>query len=1068
MKKLKSFLLSIVMIFSLVPTIAFAATTGVEFAVDTSALSEGVKAGNTIVVPVNISANAGITMANITLDYDDNIFDTVSIEGNSDFGGSYQTNGKIVVWEADDLTVNVETTALFLTVTLTVKEGVTAGEYTIKVKDFDLTNADYEAVEGSCVEGSVKVEYETVGLVFANGNGQDALTYDQVKAEAEGAEGAVSLTTPGENHYFAGWFTSLDVTADDNGFYVIDPSTATTFNGTEFRPRYENPPTEGTYNALWIKGDSSSVYALSLGTTNTVHLGTDGSTVLGAAISAANGSRTKLVSDMTLSTVINTTVPLHLDMNGRTITAGANNILTLGANGNTAESSRAGGTFAGSKTQYFNLTWNADYSAPAGSQFTLIRDITMNGSKSGKVIYISSATKIENCVFEGYLDFVDTNSTAIDNCKITTSTMLIKSEAGEVTVTNSEMTSTGTYALMQGYGSPSGYAGTIKLGAGNKITATSATPLFNNLASAVFTSTDSTYQIKAGGNVVGNGTVTYPTSGMAAAIDANGYVIFGEPCTVTYMADGNLVATKTAVKDGYADLTVTHTFGDGKQYKLLGWSTEENSTEPMDQVLLTGNTATLYAVKGRKGVLLGTGATEYLSGDQTYSHSYYNSSTVSRRTFTIYNADQLSLLNSLTLKASSYASIYFNAEALASIADQITGTSKDIAVTFYYPTSGLTEGVLGHLEFAIKYGETPVAFGDGVEARFKVSSTNGIDYKKFEAYNTSDATNTIAAVTKKISGNYFSCFPLSGNGTYEVMQVPGFYLNEAQMSGNVSVTMGTTATELIVENADKLAEMSSLYISGNSVNTTFSEEALDSIAAKADGSITVNVENVTPSENGVARAELSVKDNDGNPVDFEGAVEVTIIFPFTEGKNYRVYYIPETGEPVGLTTTIADHSSTYKKATFTTTHFSAFEVREVEAVSINTEDIFENKTGSTTPATINAPADGWVLNEENTFTVSCDKACVVGYTTDGETYIPLTAGDDGYTVTLTEGMKIVVAIAGDVNGDGLIRVADVIAAAQLEASGECTSYQMLLADMTGDGNLRVADVIALAQLESQG
>lgn len=77
--------------------------------------------------------------------------------------------------------------------------------------------------------------------------------------------------------------------------------------------------------------------------------------------------------------------------------------------------------------------------------------------------------------------------------------------------------------------------------------------------------------------------------------------------------------------------------------------------------------------------------------------------------------------------------------------------------------------------------------------------------------------------------------------------------------------------------------------------------------------------------------------------------------------------------------------------------------------------------------TVTAPASGWAAAGENTFTVACDKACVV-LVKSGETYTKLTAVNSGkthsFTANLTKGDEIIVRLKGDVNGDGMISAAD--------------------------------------------
>lgn len=93
----------------------------------------------------------------------------------------------------------------------------------------------------------------------------------------------------------------------------------------------------------------------------------------------------------------------------------------------------------------------------------------------------------------------------------------------------------------------------------------------------------------------------------------------------------------------------------------------------------------------------------------------------------------------------------------------------------------------------------------------------------------------------------------------------------------------------------------------------------------------------------------------------------------------------------------------------------------------NNVTTFPAGTNASAPTvTVTAPASGWAAGE-NTFTVACDKACVV-LVKSGETYTKLTASDaDGahsFTATLAEGDEIIVRLKGDVNGDGIVNALD--------------------------------------------
>ena len=92
---------------------------------------------------------------------------------------------------------------------------------------------------------------------------------------------------------------------------------------------------------------------------------------------------------------------------------------------------------------------------------------------------------------------------------------------------------------------------------------------------------------------------------------------------------------------------------------------------------------------------------------------------------------------------------------------------------------------------------------------------------------------------------------------------------------------------------------------------------------------------------------------------------------------------------------------------------------------------FKAGTSADAPTIIvTAPAAGWKLDAENIFTVASDNdvACVVLVKKADGTYQKLTAttadGTHSFTATLAEGDSIIVALKGDVSGDGVIGMDD--------------------------------------------
>lgn len=95
--------------------------------------------------------------------------------------------------------------------------------------------------------------------------------------------------------------------------------------------------------------------------------------------------------------------------------------------------------------------------------------------------------------------------------------------------------------------------------------------------------------------------------------------------------------------------------------------------------------------------------------------------------------------------------------------------------------------------------------------------------------------------------------------------------------------------------------------------------------------------------------------------------------------------------------------------------------------------------------TVTAPEKGWAAGE-NTFTVACDKACVV-LVKSGETYTKLTATNSGdthsFTATLAKGDEIIVRLKGDVNGDGIVNTADAMLVSRACLSETHGAYKAL-------------------------
>ena len=127
----------------------------------------------------------------------------------------------------------------------------------------------------------------------------------------------------------------------------------------------------------------------------------------------------------------------------------------------------------------------------------------------------------------------------------------------------------------------------------------------------------------------------------------------------------------------------------------------------------------------------------------------------------------------------------------------------------------------------------------------------------------------------------------------------------------------------------------------------------------------------------------------------------------------------------------------------------------------NNVTTFPAGTNASAPTvTVTAPAIGWAAGE-NTFTVACDKACVV-IVKSGDTYTKLAAANSGethsFTATLAEGDEIIVRLKGDVNGDGVINTTDAgMAKAASLNKGSLSGLNLICAMVSGGTTVKTTD-----------
>lgn len=218
----------------------------------------------------------------------------------------------------------------------------------------------------------------------------------------------------------------------------------------------------------------------------------------------------------------------------------------------------------------------------------------------------------------------------------------------------------------------------------------------------------------------------------------------------------------------------------------------------------------------------------------------------------------------------------------------------------------------------------------------------------------------------------------------------------------------------------------------------------------------------------------------GDPARYNGALELDTSYPqtlfsceFAINPNYDSGYKDwREGFENALTITTVMFKGTAQKDIFTSSVFSVPPAGEDSpSGGSNGLTIENNFTAPDTSYFDDAGITVTPSNNDLSFTVACNKACVVAIVNSDDTYTRLTgtAEDNAYKFTANSADdQIVVMVKGDANGDGEIGIADAtqIKAAQLGKLTTLTALQVLVSDLNGDGEIGIADAtqVKAAQL----
>lgn len=656
MKRTLAFLLMLIMLLSLISVTAFAAD-GVAFQVDTSGITGAVNPGDTITVPIKITANPGITMVNFDPVYPSEIFESVAVTGNAEFGGSFSLNGTKTSWEADDGTVNNENTGLFATISLTVKSDA-VGTATISLKgsiseEIDITNADYDTVEYTVTPGTVTIAGAAQPLTFVDG--ANTYDYDTIKADN------YTLTAPGAGYYFAGWFDGLTVDGtkivNEDGRYVlssVDTADLDSFTATELRPKYEDAPEAGEYHALWVHENDTNptvmvleVYPASIiyrklsYTDADKQIITTNDVIRSAWTHVAGGDngRVKLLKDMTTDDVTYKgsaesgylNYGLWIDLNGCSITGtfepsvsswySGGSVLYLrddDGGAGAVDSSHGQGKLildTSKKDGYtsrkvLELSGNSQHSVKWVRDVDLVCDcpnayptaVLFGGTTLELMdnVNITQNCQAGNTFYAMYSSDVSSRLTKIEkisNCTITTNGIIYRQDyPGTWTHMIENCTFTSTATAGNGFE----ISGDVTFGEGN-IISTDAPTLFAKAdrgGGNLYFKADGVYSAKEGGNAF-DANVKFVETPVAGTVphNNNGTLEFVGGFTLTYMShDG----TELLWKDSYAtgetpvdNRSLTYPIDHVSQYTFDGWGTSVEGGV-IDVTALTADT-TLYA-----------------------------------------------------------------------------------------------------------------------------------------------------------------------------------------------------------------------------------------------------------------------------------------------------------------------------------------------------------------------------------------------------------------------------------------------------------------------------------------
>lgn len=152
MKKIIAAILTLALICTF-STAAFAATN-----LTINAESKTAKAGDTVEIPVKLTANTGFMYMKLRVVYDTDNLELVSITNGTAATGAFSTEGNAVLWDSPS---DEKATGLLATVTLKVKDTASAGEYTVGISFIEAWNENEDDLTADVSNGKITIPGST-------------------------------------------------------------------------------------------------------------------------------------------------------------------------------------------------------------------------------------------------------------------------------------------------------------------------------------------------------------------------------------------------------------------------------------------------------------------------------------------------------------------------------------------------------------------------------------------------------------------------------------------------------------------------------------------------------------------------------------------------------------------------------------------------------------------------------------------------------------------------------------------------------------------------------------------